>query len=622
MSRMPPTPDEPDLDSTRRRLMLHSLSVLGGAALLKGCAQGDTSQAESQDAAGAGSVAVVAEALIGSTSVNWFDTYAELRGKKGGATQTSVNISFGRDLILGGLFAWTTDTTSADDNGTIIVPTGTRTGCWKRVGPFEFTFNTYADLRGFVGAGTKCTAFGLDESIGGLFAWTADTTSADNAGTNIVPMATPRTGCWKRVYSGALNVKWFGAKGDGVANDQPAIVAAINYATSLGRSMEIYIPPGRFGIQSTIGISPATQGIAVSLAGAGMETTTLIWSPPAGHTADDAIILGNPSGVQYEPGGVRDLTILSPGATSGAGLKLQTTTRTLVQNVAVKGFSAVGGRGMEVSGTAPQNTRLINVYLQANDIGLRLVDVNELTAVALFINQNVSKGVLLESGGGINWFGGCLQGAGGFVAAPTRAGCIEGVTIVGLYVECSAANAFDFLAPPDNSVGAAWISIRDCIQNVPAGAVRFIRLAHTYATLENIRTSLPIVDATGSVVQLSDVNLPWRYNSVTADALSVISFPCYQLTVNPSQHNPGVFGDLEGHMITECIMSGSFLDRAPDAAQFRGARFAVNLLSGTGTLTINARSGQTIEGQASLALSGVGYHSWYSDGVSAWQRGG
>src|SRR5262245_15485023 len=54
---------------------------------------------------------------------------------------------------------------------------------------------------------------------GGLFVWDEDTASADNRGTVIVPAITPRTGCWKRLFSGPMSVKWFGAVGDCFVDD-------------------------------------------------------------------------------------------------------------------------------------------------------------------------------------------------------------------------------------------------------------------------------------------------------------------------------------------------------------------------------------------------------------------
>ncbi|TXH04018.1 MAG: hypothetical protein E6R07_08725 [Nevskiaceae bacterium] len=63
----------------------------------------------------------------------------------------------------------------------------------------------------------------------------ADTSSADNGGTVVVDAAGRR---WHRVYSGAVDVRWFGAKGDGANDDTAAIQAALNAGEN------IYLPPG------------------------------------------------------------------------------------------------------------------------------------------------------------------------------------------------------------------------------------------------------------------------------------------------------------------------------------------------------------------------------------------
>lgn len=97
---------------------------------------------------------------------------------------------------------------------------------------------------------------------GGLFYYNSASVGADNGGTVIQP--TTGAGRWLRSYSGALNVRWFGAKGDGSTDDATAIQSAITLGNTL-------FPAGSFSITASITV-PSYRTIT------GARGATILWS--------------------------------------------------------------------------------------------------------------------------------------------------------------------------------------------------------------------------------------------------------------------------------------------------------------------------------------------------------
>lgn len=104
---------------------------------------------------------------------------------------------------------------------------------------------------------------------GGQFYYDAGASDADNAGTIIAPTA--GSGRWKRIYSGAVNVMWFGAKGDGTTDDTAAVQAALTAAT-VGST--VTLPTGTYAISSTLTIAKR-----LNLVGPGTLVESTILAP-------------------------------------------------------------------------------------------------------------------------------------------------------------------------------------------------------------------------------------------------------------------------------------------------------------------------------------------------------
>jgi hypothetical protein len=147
----------------------------------------------------------------------------------------------------------------------------------------------------------------IGDGGGGLFRFDSGSSAEDDRGTTIAPIKgtgpRKRAGRWIRLYSGPLNVKWFGAKGDGTGNDAPFIQAAIDKLAPQGTpggvihltGGVVYLPRGTYRTTSTINLR--TQ---IELRGDGWSSLI------KGDTGVSTILLGDP---QDEDLSVRGATV-------------------------------------------------------------------------------------------------------------------------------------------------------------------------------------------------------------------------------------------------------------------------------------------------------------------------
>ena len=103
---------------------------------------------------------------------------------------------------------------------------------------------------------------------GGAFYWDSTSAATDDGGTIIRPVGL-LVGAWIRVYSGAINVRWFGATGNGVTDDVTAINAA--KAVAVAKNLALYAPAGVYAHSTTLTFS--TDGFTLYGDGCGGGTS-------------------------------------------------------------------------------------------------------------------------------------------------------------------------------------------------------------------------------------------------------------------------------------------------------------------------------------------------------------
>jgi len=116
----------------------------------------------------------------------------------------------------------------------------------KNLNP-EIEANATVELLGYYSKG---------DGGGGTFYWDSTSIEDDNGGT-IIEATGVVDGRWIRNYSGAVNVKWFGAKGDGVNSGSPSYIwtgtnDTVAFQKAFTSSADVVAPDGAYLIYDTI----------------------------------------------------------------------------------------------------------------------------------------------------------------------------------------------------------------------------------------------------------------------------------------------------------------------------------------------------------------------------------
>jgi hypothetical protein len=501
---------------SRRDIVSTLLGAVGGAAIA-GC----NATIEPTEP-----VSVATAALTG-TALRWADTVlgASPPATRTGDLATKNSSAIGGAVLVlakgcvtagdggGGLFYWESGVTTGDDGGTIIVPTPSPAGRWRRIcsGPLDVrwfgaqgngstddsvAFTKAAAAAGSAGCillsgGTYKLAQPLTLSCGVAFAHgaklapTTGTTLAiggsllASQGAQIFVVPAPPTSIALSILSSPVDVRWFGAKGDGITDCSPAINAAIDSMTG----GELLFPPGQYRFTQTI----RNGNKVISFVGGGFQSL-LLFDPPSGHYGDDAVVLTGfdvnvacptPPPVTGMGTCVRNLRLESKHNNTndgarlfGCGITLLGALFTTLENVWVRYFDARGGRGISLQdawascggGAPPQDTTTYGVVIQGCDIGMEVLAGGPTSNHSLSINQCNAIGLHLVNSGHFHWYGGlaqCTTTSATILFEPNSAGGVSNAWFSGIHFEGGNGSLVKAL-PFVGAAGVVGLNFKSC----------------------------------------------------------------------------------------------------------------------------------------------------------------
>lgn len=192
---------------------------------------------------------------------------------------------------------------------------------------------------------------------------------------------------YSMITGAVVNIKDFGAVGDGTTDDSAAIQAAIN---STNDFIQVYMPPGTYRLSSPIIVDRQNM----SLFGAAQQTTLY---PDAGVTA---IEIAKNNGVSRTQ--LRDFRIYgNTNATGGISLGGDFVAFCQIQNLVILNFLATGSFGIKLSKV--QELDIDNCYIADNYNNIHFPDVgsNYATSVHIhgqggYIGRATNIGILLD----------------------------------------------------------------------------------------------------------------------------------------------------------------------------------------------------------------------------------
>ena len=272
-------------------------------------------------------------------------------------------------------------------------PPGRRTGDLARRGGMGSS--TPSRIQATVVVAEGCVAPG--DGGGGVFHWVAGI-GRDDGGIIVVPDDQPKNaGYWKRIHSGFIDVRWFGAlPGDSSARTKATNVIAFGNAIAAAAAAQggiVFVPAGVFYIDSPIRIEAPTSGVSrsrITMRGVGRGSLQVGTASSIVQTSNvTAIAIQGESqigGVTLEDLGIY-LSHPGPPQENAYGVHLRNAKDCTIRNVVVGPFSPqaagfsvgicleVASPGVDAICNVIEDSHVVN---NATNVQLRTGEVNAL----------------------------------------------------------------------------------------------------------------------------------------------------------------------------------------------------------------------------------------------------
>lgn len=235
-----------------------------------------------------------------------------------------------------------------------------------------FECDSYADARSLNGGYDFIFVRGcsmIRDGGEGVFIWVAGDTAADNDGTILRPTADP-AGNWRRVYEQLINVRWFGARGDG-SDATAAINAAIAVANDpepsfAGTGMSVFFPAGNYVVTDSLA-SITRDG--THLRGAGINATLIQFAPTSSPSSCVTFSKGGQDPELFSCS-VRDMTFAASGDETRQKIAIDVwvTSGFLIENINVTYWSGGGSAhpSIAIRTNGHETTTIRKVLLSAD----------------------------------------------------------------------------------------------------------------------------------------------------------------------------------------------------------------------------------------------------------------